>query len=132
MLFHDSGVRVKRGESELAATFAFQKLEILPVESNWTFQLLTEFAPVFFITICICAPDPQSLTSFCETESTPEDGVCVGAGFGEGYGVGLAEGEGLGDGYGVGLADGEGIAHVQPVPHPPRMVAFLGAGGAVF
>jgi hypothetical protein len=102
----------------LAASFAFQKLEILPVESNWTFQLLTEFAPVFFITICICAPDPQSLTSFCVTESTPEDGVCVGAG--------------LGEGYGVGLADGEGIAHVQPVPHPPRMVAFLGAGGAVF
>ena len=96
--FHDSGVRVKRGEREVAASFAFQMLEILPVESNWTFQLLTEFAPVFFTTICICAPDPQSLTSFCETESTPDDGVCVGTGLGEGDGVGLAEGVGLGDG----------------------------------
>ena len=49
------------------------------------------------------------------TESTPEAGV----GFGLGVGAGLGEGDG----------DAAGVEQVQPVPQPPGMVAFFGAGG---
>jgi hypothetical protein len=111
--FQDSGVRVYFGAVELLASFAFQMLEILPGESNCTFQALTGLADVFFRRICICAPDPQSLTSCWVTESIAAAGA----------GVGLGAGEGLGDGVAT------GFAQVQPVPQPPRMVAFFGAGG---
>jgi hypothetical protein len=61
--FQDSGVRVYFGAVELLASFAFQMLEILPGESNCTFQAMTGLAAVFLRRIFICAPDPQSLTS---------------------------------------------------------------------
>jgi hypothetical protein len=113
--FQDSGVSVYFGAEELLASFAFQMLEILPGESNCTFQALTGLAEVFLRRILICAPDPQSLTSCWVTESTPP----VGAG------VGLEVGEGVGEGDG----DATGFGQVQPVPQPPGMLAFFGAGG---
>ena len=113
--FQDSGVRVYFGAAELLANFAFQMLEILPGESNCTFQVLMGLADVFFSRICICAPEPQSLTSCWVTESTP----AVGSGVGVGVAAGLSEGVG----------DAAGIVQVQPVPQPPGMVAFFGAGG---
>ncbi len=61
--FQDSGVRVYFGVVELLASLAFQMLEILPGESNCTFQALTGLVAVFLRRIFICAPDPQSLTS---------------------------------------------------------------------
>ena len=103
------------GAPELLASFAFHMLEIFPGESNCTFQELTGLAEVFLIRIFICAPDPQSLTSCWVTESSPAAG--------EGVGLGVAAGLGVGDG------DAAGVGQVQPVPQPPRMVAFFGAGG---
>ena len=44
MAFQNSGVRVYFGAVELLASFAFQMLEILPGESNCTFQALTGLA----------------------------------------------------------------------------------------
>ena len=61
--FQASGVSVYFGAVELLASLAFQRLEILPGESNCTFQALTGLADVFFRRMLICAPDPQSLTS---------------------------------------------------------------------
>ena len=113
--FQDSGVRAYFGAEELLASFAFQMFEILPGESNCTFQALTGLADVFFRRIFICAPDPQSLTSCWVTESSP----AAGAGVGLGVAAGLGEGDG----------DAAGVGQVQPVPQPPRMVAFFGAGG---
>ncbi len=46
--FQDSGVRVYFGAVELLASLAFHRLEILPGESNCTFQALTGLADVFF------------------------------------------------------------------------------------
>jgi hypothetical protein len=113
--FQDSGVRVYFGAEELLASFAFHMLEILPGDSNCTFQALMGLADVFFSRICICAPEPQSLTSCWVTESTPVAGA----------GVGIGVGEGVGEGDG----DTPGVGQVQPVPHPPGMLAFFGAGG---
>jgi len=113
--FQVSGVSVYFGAVGLLTSFAFQMLDILPGESNCTFQALTGLAEVFLTRIVICAPDPQSLTSCWVTLSTP----AVEAG------VGLVVGEGLGEGD----ADAVGVGQVQPVPQPPGMVAFFGAGG---
>ena len=52
-----------------------------------------------------------------------ESSPAAGAGVGLGVGVGLAEG------VGVGIGDAAGVGQVQPVPQPPAMVAFFGAGG---
>ena len=113
--FQDSGVRAYFGAEELLASFAFHMLEILPGESNCTFQVLMGLADVFFSRICICAPEPQSLTSCWVTESTPAAGA----------GVGLGVGEGVGEGDGT----TPGVGQVQPVPQPLGMLAFFGAGG---